>query len=71
MSGSPRGLSFFNLFLFFGSLCFWCGAFDVILVLNQAWVPSPVGSKAHLLTLGCCEGKCGVYCRRQERSPGS
>ena len=26
--------------------------------------------KANLLTLGCCEGKCSVYCRWQARSPG-
>lgn len=31
--------------------------------LNQAWVRLPARSKANLLTLGCREGKCGVYCR--------
>ena len=26
-------------------------------------------SKANLLTLGCAEGKCSIYCRHQTRSP--
>ena len=71
LSVDPHGFIFFKFILLFGCLCIWCDAFDMILLLNQAWVPSPTGSKAHLLTLGCAEGKCSVYSRHQERSPGS
>ena len=28
-----------------------------------------MGSKANLLTLGCGEAKCSVYCRRQASRP--
>ena len=31
--------------------------------LNQTWVHVPNCNKAHLLTPGCSEGKCNVYCR--------
>ena len=30
---------------------------------NQTWVHLPTRSKANLLTPGCGEGKCSVYCR--------
>ena len=36
--------------------------------LNQTWVHVPNCNKAHLLTPGCSEGKCNVYCRCQEES---
>ena len=42
----------------------------MLLLLNQTWVRSPVCSKASLLTPGCGERKCSVYCRHQARSPG-
>ena len=42
---------------------------QIALLLNQAWVCLPMHSKANLLTLGCGEGKCSVYCRSQARSP--
>ena len=33
------------------------------MLANKTWVHSPTCSKANLLTLGCGEGKCKVYCR--------
>ena len=33
------------------------------LLLNETWVHSPTRSKANLLTPGCGEGKCSIYCR--------
>ena len=44
---------------------------DIKLLLNRTWVHLLAHSKAHLLTPGCSEGKCSVYCRCQARSPGS
>ena len=38
---------------------------------EQPGVSSPAHSKANLLTLGCSEGKCNVYCRHQTRGIGS
>ena len=35
----------------------------VMMLLNQTWVHLPTHSKANLLTPGCGEGKCSVYCR--------
>ena len=35
----------------------------VQLLPNQTWVHSPVHSKANLLTPGCGERKCSIYCR--------
>lgn len=59
---------FFNLFYFSILLIsFWCDAFDVIFLIRQAWVPSLMGGKVHILTLGCGEGKCSVYCRHQRK----
>lgn len=52
MSGSPLVYIFLISIFIFGCLCFWCDAFDVIFLLNQAWVPSLMGSKVHILTLG-------------------
>lgn len=40
------------------------------LLLNQTSLCSPVYSKVNLLTPGCGEGKCSVYCRCQTKSPG-
>lgn len=37
-------------------------------VTDQTWVHSPRHSKASLLTPGCSEVKCGVYCRCRTRS---
>lgn len=33
------------------------------LLTNKAWVHLSSHSKASLLTLGCVEGKCSIYCR--------
>ena len=33
------------------------------MLLNQTWVHSPTCSKANLLTPGCGEGKCSIYCK--------
>ena len=41
-----------------------------LLLPNQTWVRLPTCSKASLLTPGCGEGQCSIYCRRQARSPG-
>ena len=37
-----------------------CNCFSL---LNKPWVCLPGCSEANLLTLGCGEGKCSVYCR--------
>ena len=39
------------------------GAKPLRLLQNQIWVCSPTHSKANLLTLGCGEGRCSIYCR--------
>ena len=45
--------------------------FDIILLwLSQTWVYSSTSNKAKLLTLGCVEGKCNIYCRSQTSSMG-
>ena len=33
------------------------------LLPSQTWAPLPIHSNASLLTEGCGEGKCSVYCR--------
>ena len=33
---------------------------------HQTWICSPTRSKASLLTPGCGEGKCSVYCRARQ-----
>ena len=35
--------------------------------MNQTWVHSPLQRKVNLLTLGCGEGKCGIYCRASSK----
>ena len=44
---------------------------DIKLLLNRTCVHLLTHSKPRLLTPGCSEVKCSVYCRCQERSPGS
>lgn len=39
------------------------------MLLNQAWGPA-VGIKASLLTQGCGEEKCSIYCKVTCKSPG-
>ena len=41
------------------------------LLANQIWACSWGHSKARILTLGCGERKCRLYCRGQGRSPGN
>ena len=39
------------------------GTTELLLLLNLAWVCLPTWSKDNLLTPGCGDGKCSVYCR--------
>ena len=39
-----------------------CTNRGILLSLNQTWVHLSVHSKVYLLTWGCVEGKCSIYC---------
>ena len=39
------------------------------LILSQTWICLPMHSKANLMTPGCGEGKCSVYCRAAREEP--
>ena len=38
---------------------------------NHTWVRSPMHSKANLLTPGCGEGKCSIYCKVPDKESGT
>lgn len=44
----------------------WLPLEGLLLVSNQSWVCSPGSSHAFLLTPGCGEGRCRVYCRHRQ-----